>query len=378
MSPERSKAGTRGSDVDLLRRVQRTGGSSLAVTLPKSWTDSMNIQTGDSLRFKDLGEGRLELSVSAPSTAHPEEQKVLHIQAARSPPNLVSRLLVGAYITGQDRILIVDANGLSTQLRKEIDRTVIQILGMSVVQEERNSVEVQVFVDPTKHRLPSLLDRVFRMLRLEIDICRQALQQKSSSVLGQIETIENEIDKFSLLMIRQILLSSDNFLIAKEVGIPSHHFQLGYRISSKMLEVIGDAMYGIAGALGSGMASVKKLPLGTITELDNMFATLDSLLTRTMHLFANESQEVPLEANAILDKLDSTITDLFALSTDLSRKTHDPKGVAQIHQVLSSLVAALEVLRIIVEGMINRSVEPEVISRSGGKPILTYLEPHRS
>jgi phosphate uptake regulator len=338
----------------------------------------MNIQTGDSLRFKDLGEGRLELSVSAPSTAHPEEQKVLHIQAARSPPNLVSRLLVGAYITGQDRILIVDANGLSTQLRKEIDRTVIQILGMSVVQEERNSVEVQVFVDPTKHRLPSLLDRVFRMLRLEIDICRQALQQKSSSVLGQIETIENEIDKFSLLMIRQILLSSDNFLIAKEVGIPSHHFQLGYRISSKMLEVIGDAMYGIAGALGSGMASVKKLPLGTITELDNMFATLDSLLTRTMHLFANESQEVPLEANAILDKLDSTITDLFALSTDLSRKTHDPKGVAQIHQVLSSLVAALEVLRIIVEGMINRSVEPEVISRSGGKPILTYLEPHRS
>jgi phosphate uptake regulator len=374
MAPESTKSGSKVSDLDLLRRVQRTGGSSLAVTLPKSWTDSMNIKTGDALRFKDLGEGRLELSISAPTTAHPSEQKVLRIQASNSPKDLVSRLLVGAYITGQDKILITDNNGISPELRKEIDRTVIQILGMSIVQEERNSVEVQVFVDPTKHRLPSLLDRVFRMLRLEIDICRQALQQKQTSMLAQIETIENEIDKFSLLMIRQILLASDDFLIAKEVGVPSHHFQLGYRISSKIVEVIGDALYNIAGALGSGMAGIRKLPPSTISELDSLLATMDSILTKAMHLFAHESPDTPLEANIILDKLDSSISEIMAFSTNLPKRTRDVRDAAQVQRVLSSLLAAMEVLKIIIEGMINRSVEPEVIARSGGRPVLTYFE----
>ena len=364
--------------MDLLRRVQRTGGSSLAVTLPKSWTDSMSVKTGDSLKFKDLGEGRLEISISSLGTTRSNEQKLLRIQANNSPPNLVSRLLVGAYITGQDRIMVTDPNGVTPQLRKEIDKTVIQILGMSVVQEERTSVEVQVFVDPTKHRLPSLLDRVFRMLRLEIDICRQALKQKNAGLLSQIETIENEIDKFSLLMIRQILLSADDFLVAKEVGIPSHHFQLGYRIASKMLEVIGDTLGNISDSLAGGIAGIKRLPRSILDDVDSKLETLDAILTKTMHLFAHESQDVPLEANEILDKLDHAIVDIFTLSTNLPKKTHDVRDAAQIQRILSSLVAAMEVLKIMVEGLINRSCEPEVIARSGGKPILTYLEPHRS
>jgi phosphate uptake regulator len=357
--------------MDSVRRVQRTGGSSLAVTLPKSWIDAMNLEAGDALRFKDLGEGRLEISVSAPTKLYSGEQKVLHVQATNAPPHLVSRLLVGAYITGQDRVLIMDDTGISTHLRREIEKAVLQVLGMSVVQEQPNSIEVQVFVDPTKHRLPSLLDRVFKMLRMEIDICRQALARKDAKMLDQVETIESEIDKFSLLMIRQILLSSNDFSIAKEVGVPSHHFQLGYRVAAKGLEVTGDSLASLAGILRKGLAHPRALPPGIISGIDDMLASLDDFVAKTMHLFAFESAEVPAEANDLLDKLDSALEGVFAFSSSLPKKTHDVTGAATVQRILSCVVSVMESLKILNEGMINRSVEPELIARQGGGPILT-------
>ena len=76
----------------LTRRVQRTGSSSLSITLPKSWTDSMNLQTGDVLRFRDLGEGRLEISQANAEAPGERRQRLLKIDATDVPPNLLVRL----------------------------------------------------------------------------------------------------------------------------------------------------------------------------------------------------------------------------------------------------------------------------------------------
>jgi len=112
------------------------------------------------LPIHDLGLGRLE-----PGTPDGRPQKVLRIDVTGAPPNLLGRLLVGSYITGQDQVLVTARHGLTTGQRKEIHRAVDRILGMTVVSDTPEAVVVQNFIDPGKHALPRLLHRVIQMLQ---------------------------------------------------------------------------------------------------------------------------------------------------------------------------------------------------------------------
>ncbi len=345
----------------MLRRVQRTGLTSLAVTLPKSWTEAHGVHHGTVLRFQELAEGRLEL---APATGTPQEPtpRVLHLDATEAPPQLVARLLVGAYITGQDRVIITARRELSAEVREEVERTARRVLGMSLIEDEPTRLEVQVFLDATKHRLPGLIDRVVRMIRLELEACDRTLATGSAEPLGQIEHIEEEIDRFYLLMARQILLASNDFHIAREIGVPSHHYQFGYRIVAKMLEVTADLTAAVSTELAADPDLAKGAP-----EVRALLSRFDDALVRTMKAFGEVS---PTGAHAALTAIEQSIADQDELSGVLIGRSRDKEAAARRQRILSDIGTALEMLSIINEITLNRSVEPETVAHGGGRALV--------
>lgn len=349
-------------DGGILRNVQRTGLSSLSVTLPKAWTQAFGIRTGSQLRFHDLGAGRLELSPAA-RTAEESTQRTLNIDASDCPPQLIARLLVGAYITGHDHVLVTTSSELSTALRAEVCRIAPHVLGMSVIEDEPTRLEVRIFLDATKHRLSSLLDRVVRMIRLELELCQQALRTHDPLSLERVPQVEEEIDRFYLLMARQILLASNDFHVAREIGVPSHHYQLGYRVVVKMLEVTADLLATMAEDLAQEMAQGKDAE-----ELIRQLSEFDTSLIQTMEAFREISAE---RAHEALTGIESYALNQATLSTSLIGRSRDKEGAARLQRVLSSLATARELLVIINEITINRAVEPETVAASGGRAILT-------
>ena len=345
----------------MVRIVQRTGLSSLAVTLPKSWTDAFNIRTGSQLRIHDLGAGRLEMT-PAGQPAGGDGHRPLHIDASDCPPQLLSRLLVGAYITGQDHVLITAHRELPAELRAEVDRIARRVLGMSLIEDEPNKLEVRVFLDATKHRLPGLLDRVVRMIRLEIELCQKALATGDVTSLEKVARVEEEIDRFYLLMARQILLASNDFHVAREIGVPSHHYQLGYRVVVKMLEVTADILAVFASDLAMEMARGEDAE-----ELRRQLAEFDTVLAGTMTAFAAVSA---VSAHEALTAIEGWTARQAALCGSLIGRSRDKAGAARVQRIVSGLATARELLAIVNEITINRSVEPETIERSGGRPLL--------
>jgi len=343
------------------RRVQRTGSSSLSVTLPKAWTDSMNLQTGDTLRFRDLGGGRLEISPAHAETSLERHQKLLRVDASGAPPKLLARLLIGAYITGQDQIMVTSRTGLTPEQRQEVRRTVAHVLGMTVVEEESGAVEVQNFVDPGKYQFHRLMSQVVRMLRSELDACRTVLEGGNRTALQPLGPLEDEIDRFYLLMVRQLLLSSDDFQIARDIGVESHHFQIGSRLVSKVLEVTGDLVSGIARELGENLPGYQRLPKPARSELVSLISRVDHLLGRTMDAFTQLSV---VEANANLNEIDESLPANYALGDSLARHVADRRLAVSAQRVVSNLLMALEMLVIINEVSINRSVEPETVAKT--------------
>jgi phosphate uptake regulator len=288
-------------------------------------------------------------------------QKVLRIDATGAPPNLLARLLVGSYITGQDQVLVTARSGLSNAQRQEVRRIVERILGMSVVGESPNVIEVQNFVDPGKYQLPRLLNRVVRMLRGELAACQAALTGHETDPTAQLEAIEDEVDRFYLLMVRQLLLSSDSPQIARSIDVESHHYQIGYRLVAKILEVIGDLVHGIGREIGANLAGLRRLPKPIRQELVGLLGRLEALLTRTMDAFGRLSA---VDANATLNEIDKRVAKDTALGDLLARRIADRKVAVSAQRVVSNLVMLMEMLVIINEVTINRSVEPETVARN--------------
>jgi phosphate uptake regulator len=346
------------------RRVQRTGSSSLSITLPKAWTDSMNLQTGDSLRFRDLGAGRLEVSPARAEGPLERRQKLLRIDASGTPPKLLARLLVGAYITGQDQIVVTARPAITEDQRAEVRRTVAHVLGMTVVEEESGALEVQNFVDPGKYHFQRLMSQVVRILRTELETCRAVLAGGSRSMLDQLAPMEDEIDRFYLLMVRQLLLSSDDFQVARDIGVESHHYQIGSRLIAKVLEMAGDMTSGVARELGDHLAGLRRMPKPAIADLASLTARVDSLLEQTMDAFGRLSV---VDANATLNEIDRALSASSPLGDALARRVADRRTALAAQRIVSDLQMTLEMLVIINEVTINRGVEPETVAKTDRK-----------
>ncbi|HEY1198597.1 MAG TPA: response regulator [Thermoplasmata archaeon] len=309
------------------------------------------------LAAHELGEGRLE-----PALLEGRIQKVLRIDATGAPSNLLARLLVGSYITGQDQVLVTARNGLTAAQRNEIHRLVDRILGMTVVGDTPEMVEVQNFIDPGKYELPRLLHRVVQMLRTELEACGAALSGREAPQLQLIETIEEEIDRFYLLMVRQLLLSSDSPRIARNIDVESHHYQIGYRLVAKVLEVTGDLIHGIGTELQENLPGLRRLPRTMIRELVTRVERLELLLTRTMDAFDRLSV---VEANATLNVIGEALPKDAGFGQLICRRIPNRKVAVAAQRIAYNLDMALEMLIIVNEVTINRSVEPETVARTG-------------
>jgi phosphate uptake regulator len=361
MPAAKGRAKGEGSTPGFTRRVQRTGSSSLSVTLPKSWTDSMNLETGDVLRFRDIGEGRLEISPAHLEVPSERQQRLLRIDATDAPPNLLVRLLIGGYITGQDQIVVTSRTSLTPDQHREIHRTVGHVLGMSVVAEEASTVEIQNFVDPGRYQLPRLLNQVVRMLRTELDVCQGVLRGGDPAALKELVSLEDEIDRFYLLMVRQLLLSSDDFQVARDIGVESHHYQIGYRLLAKVLELTADLIAGVGEELRENLGGFRKLKKAPLEELAGLLGRVDRHLERSMDAFSRLSS---VDANATLNEIDGTLATDSALGDSLARHIPDRRVAVAAQRIVSNLVMATEMLVIVNETTINRCVEPETVART--------------
>ena len=347
--------------VEVLRRVESELPARRAAVAENELREASRVgpesATVATERPHDLGEGRLELGIPDGPV-----QKVLRIDATGAPPNLLVRLLVGSYITGQDQVLITARNGLSDAQRKEIHHLVDRTLGMSVVGDSPEVVEVQNFIDPGKHELPRLLHRVAQMLRAELEVCRTALLGKAAPQLPLIDTIEEEIDRFYLLIVRQLLLSSDNPRMARSIDVESHHYQIGYRLVAKVLEMTGDLIQGIGAELERNLPGLKRLPPSMVHEFVSRFERLDHLLTRTMDAFDRLSV---IDANATLNVIAEVLPRDASFGQRICHTIPNRKVAVSAQQIASNLDMALEMLIIVNEVTINRCVEPETVARTG-------------
>ena len=355
------KKSYRDDQLERTRRVQKVGGSSLSVTLPKNWIEEINLKPGDILTFREMSGGRLELAKETQGDYSPEAQKTVHIDMDSEEPNMLTRLIVGSYVAGHDNVIIKSKDQFTEAQKEEAARAVKRMLGLSLVEQSGNTMEFQNFIDPIKHRLDHIMSRVIGVLTAEIIGCRKGFAESNKEPIEAVADLEDEVDSFYLLMIRQLLLSSENYRLAKGLGIENHRYQMGFRLVIKELERFADLIFSISRELWLLVDSNAKLPDELRKDIIEMLTNLNRFLLETYNAF----RELPLlNINRVINNinawLDELTTNVSAPSTLLDTKTANT-----VQRLVTRCIEATRLLIVVNQVAFDSSMERNRIMDNG-------------
>ena len=268
------------------------GYNSLSISIPKQYVRDMNLKQGDSLLFKEDSDGTLRL---IPGTKAREETKATVRAEQAGSPEMLARLIVGAYALGYDTIEVTGREPLDHATTSRVLNTVKRLRGMEVVESDIRHIVAQSFIDPTKFPVDSLIKRLQMLVSGSLERVTESLDLKQASSLDGVGSVKEEVDELYWLILRQLLVALNRRELASEIGIESPLHASGDRVSAKTLDEIGGIIQDIAQEL------VRLRELGTnidprvTTALRKLAAkageafntTVESLLTPDIKLIGN-------------------------------------------------------------------------------------------
>jgi phosphate uptake regulator len=229
--------------MDELRKVQKVGYSTLAVSIPKRFAKELNLSEGDSVLFREDADGTLRL---IPATKARKSSKATIRADLIENDETLMRLIVGSYALGYDTVEVSSREPLDKVRTDMVIETVKSLRGLEVVESDSRHVVAQSFMDPTKFPVDSLIKRLQILVAKSLDEIMEALDPGKIGSLNEVRRIQDEIDELYWLIVRQLLVALNRRELAADIGIESPLHASGNRVCAKTLDEIGSIILDIA------------------------------------------------------------------------------------------------------------------------------------
>lgn len=317
------------------RKVQKTGGSTYIVSLPKDWAKG-RVKAGDEVFIDFEGDSVL----ISPSKEQKQQKRV--VLDYEEPVDALLRRIIARYLVGYDLIVIKSETVIEN--KEEIESLVREkMMGLEVTGETAKEIRLQNLLNysdlPTRQtvaRMDSIIGAMYQ------DVV-QSLANGSDEILRDVIKRENEIDRLYLLAVRQIKGAIRDRSTRKKLGIDSELLCLGYRIIVKSMERIADHLKKISTTMLRAEVDIKDKK--DLEELGNK--SLQSYTQVMESLFTYDGE---LAENAIAES-----KHVKKLSQQLSDANKDSESYLDVKDIISSLDRTRELARDIAEIVINLS-----------------------
>jgi len=286
------------------RKLQKTGGSTFTVSLPKRWVLGANLKAGDAVFVDALGDGGLVLRPT-PATAQATRTKVIEAGEGEARDHLL-RKLIGAYVSGYDSIEVrfkPAAGPLVRRVAREFTRMVI---GPEVLEETRTSLVLQDLSNPAEMNAEKTLRRMYMTARAMHEDALEVLRTRDATLAKDVEQRDEDVDRLYWMVAKQYsiahLAGPTTAADWRRTGIHN------YRLVAKLLERIADHAERIATA-GAALEGdlerrlLKDLQAASQAALSILDGAFRALMARDVDL-ANEA----VDLGAALEKLADGLT----------------------------------------------------------------------
>jgi phosphate uptake regulator len=275
------------------RRIQKTGGSTFIISLPKSWVVGRNLHPGDVLLFAPRSDGSL--------TVYPEEgqrsaefRQVVEV-SNDMPQEHLFRLLVSEYIAGAPLLEIRTTGRMNARTRDVVRSFAQRMIGPEILEETAEAVVLQDVVGANPLPIPSVIRRMHQMVRAMQTDAMAALRDQDPSIAKDVVERDWEVDRLHWFVQKQLMTALRDARTLTSLGLTLPECST-YLLASRVLERIADHAVRIAETVE--MLGKEKPPAGLLHNLDSLADSAARALSEAID--ALEGNDIA-RANAVVD-----------------------------------------------------------------------------
>lgn len=227
------------------RKIQRVGYSTFSVSLPKKWVETTGLKQGDLVMLFPEKDGSLKLMPSVAVERKTQTEEIVINSDLCHETGMLERLIVGNYTLGRDALRVVSSTRISRMHVSEVRRISHRLMGLGIVQETPERIDLQCSIDPTRFKIDMLLRRlavIASTMNLEaVESLAENLELAEDAIRR-----EDEADMMYWLAIRLLLSAQRDPTIADKIGLEDPSQIVYYVLIARYLELIADHAENIA------------------------------------------------------------------------------------------------------------------------------------
>lgn len=328
------------------RKLQKTGLSTITVSLPKDWAASNNLKAGDQVNLEVMADGSLSIDPKERKRREPV-RKVVIVEKDDTPEHL-SRKLIGAYLAGFNVIEVRSKERMDLETKHAVKDFARLVIGPEVIEETANTLIMHDLSDPVE--LPQ--KKCVRRMHLIVDSMHRdaitAFIEGDGNLAKDVIDRDQDVDRLYWMTVKQFNLIQADRSLAERIGIDIYE-SMSLMLVARMMERIGDHAEKIARhALEVEGKKESERDLGKIVKLSK--DALDTLRASIEGYFLRDISA----SNATIDHAEELVRQADHLFPELQALSG--KGAVTKTSVLDSVVRTMMYSTDIAELAINEGM----------------------
>ena len=225
-----------------VRKIQFTGKSTFVISLPKKWVNELNLKAGDPVTIARESDNTLSVipDVTRNSIESIDEAttQILKDESANS----LKRKLISIYLAGYNIIHLKSKFGRISPSLRDATRDVVRrnLVGTEIIADSSDIITVQVLITLPELSINTAVRRMYLLASSMHKDAMVALTEINYELSEDVIKSDDEVDRFSLYILRNLVIATKNERILNDIGLKHLSDCLSYRVTVKSIERIAD------------------------------------------------------------------------------------------------------------------------------------------
>ncbi|MCK4928698.1 MAG: phosphate uptake regulator PhoU, partial [Methanosarcinales archaeon] len=173
-----------------IRKIQRTGGSTYIVSLPKRWADRVGVTNGTNVGITIRPDGALIITpdISSPSPTI----KRLDVTGKTGEP--LVREIIASYIAGFN-VIELRSQRISNEQKQTIRKITHKLIGPEIIEDTANHITIQDLLNPGELSLRQSVRRMFLIAASMQTDAMQAVSTYDIDLAMDVDQRDDEVDR---------------------------------------------------------------------------------------------------------------------------------------------------------------------------------------
>ncbi len=266
-------------------------------------------------------------------------------------PSTIARKIVALYLVGYNIIKIKTKDERITSLQRNRikDLTRKKLVGTEIISDSPNEMKLQILLSYPELSVENALRRMCLITISMHEDAIKALKNMDKDLAKEVIALDDEVDRFSLYVIRQLKAAVQSEGGPKNIGLSNQKDCLGYRVIVKSVERIADHASKIAENVLELDEKIDDSVFQKVSEMDSFARSVFDEATKSLY-----KKEYAL-ADGVVIKAKTIVSMENAAIKVLAKK--DVSGISSVRMILESIRRTAEYASDIAEIVLNLNVD---------------------